>query len=418
MQVRSTGFLATVLVLATAPSVWGQAPPRVEVNPTKVYENSMVRARRNGDNADHLSVLDMGVAHSPLRRKLGNLDNVPQLLRRAPGGFLRSPAAAFPRRGERPATIRPITFFDGRDFVENGVPCISHACVAVATMKDGQLHAAWYGKNATKKEQFWSATKHVNALAAIADLNSRMPTMPIKTLKLRERGAPGTAVELPKLLRAMISYKDPRYRSNRVAAALGRLVGNWGRVNFIKQNTGSTDVEFSGGYSERRLFTHPELVDAAGRVVKEPPSPTPKGHNHVSAYDLTRLSAMATWHLHLRKDQRIPGVQLHSLDTLNAALTRDSARYMDDAIIGLGLQDRLKNVAITSKMGFGQRTATGRWNLVYNGAISFDDTGYASPVHRSMAFTLRADVASARSIDSRMVQATHVLLGKLVNGEL
>jgi hypothetical protein len=375
----------------------------------------MARARRNRDDPGrHLTLLDMGVDASPLRPSL-DLGGVPRLLRLAPGGAPGAGAEPFPARGELPRAFRPITFLD---FVENGVPCISHACVAVSTLKDGELYTTWYGKNATGKEQFWSATKQVNALAVIADLNSRLPTTPVETMKLRQRGAPGTAVELPRLLKAIVTYKDPRYSSNGTAKTFGALLGNWKRGEFIKRNTGSRDVEFSGGYGEPAVFGSPEIVNAAGTVVMEPPAPTPGGNNHVSAYDLTRLAAMATWHPHLRANQRIPGVQLHSLDTLNGALAHDSARYLDDAIVGLKLKDRLQNVAICSKLGFGPRSSTGRWNLIYSGAISFDDTAYPDPVRRCMAFTLRADVRDGVSIDSRMAQATHVLLGKLVNNEL
>ncbi len=292
---------------------------------------------------------------------------------------------------------------------------ITNASVAVGTMEGGEMKARWYGKNDQQNDQFWSATKHVQAMGVISLINSRRPDLDIDTLFIREAGKPGSAMKLHDALQKIVSYDSGAGASNGLAASLGRVQGA-GREGNIEQNTGH-DVEFRGGYGAV-YFQRPEIVTAGGEVVATAPAAQPAGQNMVGAYDLTRMMTMASWHTRLEPEKRLPGAQWQSLESLLRAMGQDSARYVDAAIDRLGVKDQLENVVIATKLGHGIRSATGKAETVYTGMVEFTDKRSQPSLRRSVVFTLRGVKKDPVELDARMAAEVTELLRRVLEESL
>ena len=163
---------------------------------------------------------------------------------------------------------------------------------------------------------------------------------------------------LSDLLQDIVSYDEGIERSNAGAVTLARFRLTNEREQFVEQQTGN-DLQFMGGYGFRPMYDQPEIVTCSGEIVATAPAHSGQvGPNHTSAYDLTRIMAMATWHTHLDQDQRLPGAQWHSIESVMRAMGEDSARYVDAAIEKLGVEDILGDVVVATKLGHGIRDAT------------------------------------------------------------
>ena len=97
-------------------------------------------------------------------------------------------------------------------------------------------------------------------------------------------------------------------------------------------------------------------------------------------------------------------------------MAEDPARYVDAGLMALGVAQQVKNVAITSKLGFGYQE--GKFEGVYSGVVQFDDARHSPPRQRSMAFTLRGKHADAVALDAQLAAETTELLRRLLNDQL
>jgi hypothetical protein len=389
-----------------------QAPstPRGVTSRDEAYGQLLAQARREGSNGNHLAVLDRGLASSPFK---ADAARATALFARRPDGLTLAPgsvagAEPFPKRGERVGTVQPLPFLGA-----------STTQASVAVLNDeGGLKARWYGRDQDTNAPFWSAAKSVNALGVIAKLNAAAPSLEVGRLSVREAGRPETAINLGALFQDITSYDAGVPRSNAGAGLLGRLLGTAGREGFVQGSTGHA-VQLAGNFGGGTIFNHPEVVGPDGRVVLQAPETagTP-GKNRIAASDLTRLHAQAVLHKRLAPDQRLAGAQAHSLEAWTSAMTEDSARYADVALQTLGLAGAVKDVAISSKLGFGYVPETGKYEAAYSGVLQFTDTRHSPPRQRTMAFTLRGEQADPVALDANLAADMTELVRRLANDEL
>jgi hypothetical protein len=375
----------------------------------EAYQRFLAQSRREGANGDHLSFLDRGISSSPYR---GSVGQVQALFAKRPDGVaLQSGAAAgatpFPNRGQRAQGTQSLPFLGSST---------KQASVAVLTENNGAISSRWYGRDQDTNAPFWSASKSANALALISAVNTKNPNLKVGDLRVREAGQPGTAISLRSLFQDIASYDAGVPRSNAGAGLLGRLVGNAGRSAFVEANTGHA-VGLNGNYGAGTIFNQPELVNANGEVVyRAPTNPGTPARNRISAADLTRLHAQAAMHARLSPEQRISGAQSHSLEPWLTAMAEDTARYADVAIEALGLKNVLKDVAISSKLGFGFEE--GVYELAYSGVLQFADSRSTPPTQRAMSFTLRGENSDPVALDSSIAADMTELIRRLASGEL
>jgi hypothetical protein len=290
--------------------------------------------------------------------------------------------------------------------------------VAVVTDEGGAVRARWYGREERTPSPMWSSSKSVNALAVIARLNTLAPGEKVADLRVQESGRPETAVRLGDVLQDIASYDAGVPRSNAAAGLLGRLLGNAGRDAFVASTTGGAGT-LHGGYGGGTVFSRPEVVTASGqRVLLSPVDPGPAGKNRVTAETLTRLHAQAALHARLSPDQRIAGAQQHSLDAWTTAMTEDPARYADVALSTLGLAGVVRDVAISSKLGFGYVPETNQYEAVYSGVMQFTDPRANPPKQRTMAFTLRGEGRDPVALDASLAADMTELVRRLANDTL
>jgi peptidoglycan hydrolase-like protein with peptidoglycan-binding domain len=383
--------------------------PLLVLDKAQSYASFLQQAKAEGANPDHLAFLDRGLATSPYK---ANAAKAWELHARRPdGATLQNGGSAgfslFPARGQRPAAFKPLPFVG---------PVITEAAVAVGSEVDGQMQARWYGKAPEQNAQFWSSTKSLNALGLISRLNAVRPDLQVEGLRIREAGSGSAGIPLKSLFQDITSYDAGVPRSNAGAGALGRMLGGPGREAFVEGNTGH-GVEFNSNYGGGTLFHRPEVVTASGeRVLLSPESAGTSVRNRVSAYDLTRVHAQAAWHGRLPEAARLPGAQSHSLGGWMQAMAEDPARYVDVGLKKLGLSTTAKNVAVSTKLGFGY--AGGKFEAVYSGVVQFDDARFSPPRQRSMSFTLRGVHADAVQLDAHLAAETTELLRRLANGQL
>ncbi len=383
------------------------------------FDALLRRARHAGATAEHLAYLDRGLTGSPYR---DDVERIPERLARRPDGATLAslgpapiggdgaprPFELFPLRGQRPAIDEDLDFLPA---------AIVQACVANGSVVDGLVRARWHGRRALEPDQCWSATKHLQALHVVSQLGTRDAGVDLAGVWLRAAGG-GPKVRVVDLLRDIVTYDAGVARSNAGAATLGELFTRRAREDWNEAHTGH-DHEFRGNYGVPPLFARPELVDAQGRVLLTAPSSAgAAGPNLISTYDLTRLTAMAAWHLHLRQEARLAGAQWRAIDDVLLAMGHDPARYLDVAIDALGVAARVRDVAIVSKLGMGVRSATGLTEIVYAGALTLVDMATTPPTQRHVAFTLRGAHRDAVVLDARMAEAVTELLRRVLDEDL
>ncbi|MCW8137770.1 MAG: hypothetical protein KIT58_02585 [Planctomycetota bacterium] len=397
-------------------------PPRLPRDAAATsFDAWLRRARAAGSTPSKLAFLDRGLSRSPYRAEV---DRIPERLARAADGLaltslgvapvdrggVARPFPLFPPRGRRPDQVHDALGF---------LPApIQQACVAVGSVTEGTMRARWLGRRPFAPDQCWSATKHLQALHVVGRLGAVAPGVDLADTWLRGQGGGTARVRVTDLLRDIVSYDAGVPRSNGGAATLGELFARSAREAWNEAHT-ANDHDFRGNYGQPPLFARPELTDDAGRVLlTAPASSGPAGPNLVSTYDLTRLTAMAAWHLHLRQEARLTGAQWRALDDVLLAMGHDCARYVDVAIEALGAGARAREVAIASKVGFGVRSATGLTEIVYAAAVTLVDPATAPPRQRHMVFTLRGTHADPVVLDARMAEAVTELVRRWLDEDL
>ncbi len=148
-----------------------------------------------------------------------------------------------------------------------------------------------------------------------------------------------------------------------------------------------------------------ELLGPAGLLIGQ--RDLPRSRNLVSAYDLVRMISMLGWHHQLSQNTRLPGAQWSSLATLVEGLGQDTARYIDVALEQLGLQRKVAEPVILSKLGYGAETDDPCIDaLSYVAFASFQDTRTSPARQRCFALALRVPTrpGSGLAADARKGQ--------------
>lgn len=405
---RSVSTLLAALV-HTGAALAGDPTP-LPLDRAALFRELLKQEQAEGSNPDHLSFLDRGLASSPFAAEVAA---IAERLGAAPVSDDAVPhGEPMPARGQVPAKIdtSPFEGFDG---------ALKGACVAVSTYAAGEWRYAWYGRNALVNTQFWSATKVLQALNLVSLANEKRPSLPIDAMMLRpaDGSTSEPAVSFSRLMREIVSYEAGVTRSNAGAETLGRFLRREERENLIEEHTGH-DVSFRGAYGAGALIARPRLQSGAEVVATAPADPGETGPNQVSAYDLTRMLALAAWHPHLSPGQRIFAAQWHSLSPVLTALGHDSARYIDVAIRKLGLHGKIGDVVIATKLGMGTSSATGLTAICYAGVFQFVDRRVSPALTRRACFALKAEHADAVTLDARMAVEVTDLVRRLADGDL
>lgn len=409
VMARSSISTVLAVLVHTAVALAGDPPP-LTLDRAALFRELMKQEVAEGSTADHLSFLDRGLASSPFA---GELASLAERLGAAPiGEDAPIHGEAMPARGLVPAKIATSAFegFDG---------ALKGACVVVARFAAGGWRYSWYGRDALGNSQFWSSTKVLQALNLVSLANEKRPSLSIDAMVLRPADGSTSEPTVPfsRLMREIVSYEAGVARSNAGAETLGRFLRRGERENLIEEHTGH-DVTFRGAYGAGALIARPRLQSGAEVVATAPADPGETGPNLVSAYDLTRMLALAAWHRHLSPAQRIFAAQWHSLSPVLTALGHDSARYIDVAIQKLGLRGKIGDVVIATKLGMGTSSATGLAQICYAGVFQFVDRRVWPPLTRRACFALKAEHRDAVTLDARMAVEVTDLVRRLANGDL
>jgi uncharacterized protein YraI len=354
------------------------------------------RARRERSRPSHLAYLDRGLASSRWRAEAGLMADRLKSLKPVPNATP-SVDPRYPQRGALPAAIASAV-------IERSA--VAQLCRVRVRPDALGLAARWSGHSPFQTDQFWSATKHLQALGLIEALGRRDPNLRCGELRLRDAG--GTSRRLADVLRAIVSYERGVWFSNAAAGTLGRLRTRSERQRALAALTGHAS-DFRGGYGARPFAARPELRDGQGRLVLAAPlQGGPPGPNLVSAYDLTRALATLSWHHSLAPNQRASGAQWHSLRPLVLALAHDPARYLDLALEQLGVAGRMREVVILSKLGHGIRSATGRAEIAYTALFQARDAWTGKRL--AFCFSLRVEHSDPVVCDARTAAAVTALV--------
>lgn len=329
-----------------------------------------------GYNADKLAFLDRGYPTSAYAPDVSLF----------PGRMLQKPNSTIVSLGQtalqagtnKTVTFKPYPALGIMPEIDNSAldflhPDILQACVSVGSFVKGDIWTRWLGKNATQPAQMWSSTKIIPLLNVAAKANGVDPTISLRdglvcpTGQRDGYGFYNLAVDL-------VSYRTSIGTSNSVAAMFKQFFTPAELEDWLKQITGNSELQFRGRYGEAPLLQDPCLVDSPSReVVLNSPSPSHFGNNFISAYDLTRIVSLLSWHGHLPLNVRIPNADWKSLETIVRAMGTDPARYIDIAIETLGLAAAIEAPVIISKMGFGRSEARARTELSYIAHLQFID---------------------------------------------
>jgi hypothetical protein len=374
----------------------------------KAFHEWLNQSRREGSTAGSLSFLDRGLSSSPFREnapRVYSLLNAP-LSSRVDERFS-SLSNPFPTRRQPLPPMQPLTFLSD---------ATTHACLAVLDKTPAGLEARWYGRQADVNTGLWSASKSVNALAVLARLGSVGVEGHVSGLRLHNLERPHPSMSLGDVLLDITSYRRGDDGSNAAARTLGRLLGNRSRTEFLHTNTGR-EVSLCGFYGGALLFERPVVaLDTGAVVLTSPETDDVKGLNRLSVSDLTRLHVQASFHRFLTNPQRIESVSDEALSTWTWAMAHDPARYVDVACDHLGLMADLEDVAIATKLGFGQDSPTEPFEAVYSGVVQF--TERRSGRLRAMSLTLKATHPDAVLLDCSLAADVCAIVRRLVDDAL
>ena len=360
------------------------------------YDRFLERALQEGSTTDHLAYLDRGIDQSPLKSQIPCFPLRLQVYRPT-----QKAGQVYPLSGHLPRLE------EGLDYLH---PSITEACVCYGGWQDGQLTSRWEGRNATSPVQMWSATKTFPMLRVTVQAARSSPDSRLEDCQISPE------LPLTQAFDDIVSYRRGGSASNQHARTLKHFDTPQGLEDWLKSLTGHTQLTFQGGYGEPASHPQPELRDTRlGRVVLPPAGAEHKGQNLVCAYDLCRVIGNLAWHPHLPQESRISGLSGHGFETLSRALATDSARYVEVALEELGVKERVRDLVVLSKLGFGLSDQRQRWEAVYSAFVSFRD-GQSGEV-RQMALALRGHRApegdfSAVELDARMAASVAQILAR------
>lgn len=366
-----------------------------------LYRMFLKQSKAEGSNSDHLAFLDRGIDSSWLKREIAEY---PHRLRT----ILPSSEAgsAYPKTGEMPTIESGLAFLH---------PDITQACVCVGGWQNGKLLGRWLGRRATAPEQMWSATKTFPMLRVAIRAQATSPPLPkLENCRIGSR-------PLNKIFDSIVSYDEGASASNAWARCLKQFDTPQGLENWLKACTGNTGSRFRGGYGVAPTVARPTLVDSStGKTLLRASGADHTGENLVSAYDLCRMLGNQAWHPHLTAETRIPGLQQSGADTLTNSLGKDSARFVDVSLQALGLKDRLENVVVLSKLGFGFSDTRKQWESIYSAFVALTDK--QTQKSHQFALALRGRHApgsqAAVELDSRMAASVAQIIRRVVDGDL
>lgn len=307
---------------------------------------------------------------------------------------------------------------------------IQEACICIGSVVNGQMLARWIGKNPLRNVQFWSSTKILPLLYTITRANQVEPNQAIANCAVTDPSGKQQTRSFSDLAQRICNYVDSEgMTSNSLAAMFKQFAAPQELQNWLKSLTGNNKLIFQGRYGEKPYIEQPVLLNVIGNSIIPPTKEPHRGDNLISAYDLTRVMSLVTWHRHIPPTNRLPYAQWHSLSNLINAMGQDTARYIDAAIAALGLQYFIGDPVVISKMGFGYSDQRKRSELTYTACIQFVDRLATShdqslPKFRSVNMTLRAvldlkdPVREALEIDSRMAATVTEILRRIMTEEL
>jgi hypothetical protein len=351
-------------------------------------------------NSSRLAFLDRGVQTSPYRQ---HISNYPNYLKQKPDDVkVISPLppddsllklSPFPSLGE----IAQINH-EALNFLHED---IKQACVCIGTFVDETMEVQWLGKNPLVKAQFWSATKIIPLLNIISQINSKYPDCNINNCVVRDADERKPDIYFYELAKDMISYTENIASSNSLAAMFKRFDTRAGIEQWVKTTTGNNDLDFRSDYGDLPYIKNPNIFDIITKqVLLTAPQDSIEQSNLVSAYDLTRLITMLGWHHHIEPRSRLLGAEWKSLESIVRAMGHDTARYADEAIKTLGMNNVISCPVIISKFGQGVSSSRGTIETAYLSLVWFVDerpkvVGQPAKL-RTLAMTLRG----AKVLDS------------------
>ena len=278
------------------------------------------------------------------------------------------------------------------------------------------MQASWLGRNALAPVQMWSATKIFPMLRTVIKAQAASPRSKPEHWRI-----PG-AGPITEVFDSIVSYRQGGSRSNRLARTLKQFDTPGTLEGWLQSVTGNRSLQFRGGYGESPTVARPTLVDeATGQTLLKASGSDHTGRNLVSAYDLCRTLSNLAWHPQMSPSQRIAGLQQSGANALVQALGTDSARFVDVALEELGLQNRLEDLVVLSKLGFGLSDERNRWESVYSAFVSFRDRETGRSHQLSLALKGHHAPEGPRpavELDSRMATQVALILQKVVTGQL
>jgi hypothetical protein len=292
---------------------------------------------------------------------------------------------------------------------------ISHACVCVGSFKDSNspIKTHWLGKNAFQPEQMLSATKFIGVLNAVCQINEKFPNTDVDDCTIEPSNP---RYRFNALVEDMVSYQENFGHSNRIGAMFKRFTERQELEKWIKDRTGSTGIEFRGGYGQDfpPLIDNPIIKDTTtGQPVLSFSNLGAMGNNLVSTYDLVRLISMLGWHLHLAPTARLPSAQWKSLESVVRAMGNDTARYVDVALETLGIVKVISEPVIISKVGWGTSSMT------YAAFVKFIDRRTTPGKLRTFALALRCPTPNVNtSRDTHLAAAVTEIVRRIFTEEL
>jgi hypothetical protein len=312
----------------------------------------------------------------------------------------------FPVRGQRPEAFVPFTL----DFLH---PEVSHACVVVGRQGPEGAEARWHGRAPLEHVEWGGGAHHLAGLVAVSALNRWAPQHQLGSLRLRGAGeSQRQEVEVREFLIAMAAQRDGAR-----AESLARLLSRRSRQAWSVGQTGHPH-DLSGSFADP-LFAPPVLIGQDARpVLTGRLDQGALGANRPSAYDLVRLTAMAAWHPHLTRDQRLAATRGDGLALVLESMAHDRARPLDLALSELGLLEHLEHLAVVSSSGWDRDPASGDHRASYVVALQADDTRRHPPVQRRFVFALTAQHADPLRLEARLTHEVVQLTRWLFTGEL
>ena len=331
-----------------------------------------------------------------------NIDNYPSYLRAKPDNKqLISIFQAdknftdYPKRGKKPEINDK-----GLSFLHED---IKEACICLGSFHNGKLQTKWLGRNALDNGEFWSGTKIIPLVYLLQRSNQEKPLADpydyvIKGITNQKTEA---HLQFSKVAQDIVSYqkdfsKNQEYSSNSLATMLKLLLPQKKLEKWLKDVTGNEKLVFQGKYSKKPFIDQPQLIDSStGENIFSTDDKQAKfcDCNVLSAYDLTRIISLIGWHHYLPQKAQFEKIQNSSLAILIEALGKDPARLTNLAISELGMQEKLKNVVILSKLGNGSTSYRHRTEAVYVALIQAIDCRTKPARQIMLSMTLKGGLA-------------------------